>query len=404
MKSDPKRLSKMWSATTARSRLLVGFVAIALMLGWSMPRPVAAQTAANAPPQHYYLALGDSLAFGYQDAKVHAEAPNVNPTTFNTGYVDDFAAMLAIVRPDIQTVNYACPGATTAEFVSTPGCPSYPFPLHAGYSGSQLDAAVAFLQAHPGQVNPITVSLGNDDVLRLAQSCGGFTASSVACVVPKLPALLQSVGANLTRILATLRSAAPNSEIIVTQSYDPAAIDPTIAAAADTVILALNHVIASAATSQGALVADFFAPFNRTPDGPQALCRLTLICTPDRDIHPSDAGYAVAAQQVWNASGYAKLASLFVVGFDSTQPGQGLVYFGSGPGCSGLVQVATRDIHPGTNAHAVIVTGNDLPGSVGDIGISPGTTYWYQTVTATKAGEQIDNNFGKCYSETMPGP
>jgi hypothetical protein len=47
--------------------------------------------------------------------------------------------------------------------------------------------------------------------------------------------------------------------------------------------------------------------------------------------------------------------------------------------------------------------GNDLPGTVGDNGIVPGTTYWYETVaTAPSTGQQIDNNNGKCYSVTIP--
>jgi hypothetical protein len=45
--------------------------------------------------------------------------------------------------------------------------------------------------------------------------------------------------------------------------------------------------------------------------------------------------------------------------------------------------------------------GNDLPGTVGDIGLLPGGTYWYETVTATSSGEQIDNNDAACYSTTI---
>jgi hypothetical protein len=50
----------------------------------------------------------------------------------------------------------------------------------------------------------------------------------------------------------------------------------------------------------------------------------------------------------------------FEVSFTSTNPGQGMVYFGSGPGCSGLVEVATRDAGAGTTNHRVLVVGNDL--------------------------------------------
>jgi hypothetical protein len=35
--------------------------------------------------------------------------------------------------------------------------------LHDEFTGSQLDAATAFLHAHPGQVSPITLSIGAGD-------------------------------------------------------------------------------------------------------------------------------------------------------------------------------------------------------------------------------------------------
>jgi hypothetical protein len=92
----------------------------------------------------------------------------------------------------------------------------------------------------------------------------------------------------------------------------------------------------------------------------------------------------------------------FTVSFTTTRPGQGMVYFGSGPGCNGLVSVATRDSGAGTTSHTVAVQGNDLPGSVGDNGIIPGATYWYETVAVTSSGQVIDNNKGQCYKVTIP--
>jgi hypothetical protein len=84
----------------------------------------------------------------------------------------------------------------------------------------------------------------------------------------------------------------------------------------------------------------------------------------------------------------------FTVRFASANPGQGVVYFGSGPGCSGLVEVATRDLTSGTTQHAVVVTGNDLPQVVGDNGILPGATYWFEVVTVAQSGPELDNNNG----------
>jgi len=98
----------------------------------------------------------------------------------------------------------------------------------------------------------------------------------------------------------------------------------------------------------------------------------------------------------------SRSSGAFSVSFASTIPGWGEVYFGSGPGCSGLVEVATRDLSPGGQLHTVMVTGNDMPGTVGESGILPGVTYYYEVVTVGPNGTEIDNNNGSCYSVTIP--
>jgi hypothetical protein len=112
---------------------------------------------------------------------------------------------------------------------------------------------------------------------------------------------------------------------------------------------------------------------------------------------------AAAVPTVSSVRGVSRAATAsFTVSFSSNAPGQGEVYFGSGSGCAGLVEVATHDLHPGTTLHSVVVTGNDLPGTIGDNGIQPGATYWYEAVTIAGSGTEIDNNSGACYSVTLP--
>jgi hypothetical protein len=96
------------------------------------------------------------------------------------------------------------------------------------------------------------------------------------------------------------------------------------------------------------------------------------------------------------------MSASFTVTFGSTMAGNGMVLFGPGPGCAGLVEVATADTGAGTTSHTVVVTGNDLPGTVGNIGLQPGQTYSYEIETASSAGTRIDNNGGKCYTVTIP--
>jgi hypothetical protein len=115
-------------------------------------------------------------------------------------------------------------------------------------------------------------------------------------------------------------------------------------------------------------------------------------------------GAGPRAVPVVTASGPGATVSRFTIDFSSAQPGRAQVLFGPGPGCSGLVMTATADQGAGTTHHWFVVTGNDLPGTVGDIGITPGMTYWYETVTMSTSGPEIDNNGGKCYSVTVPKP
>jgi lysophospholipase L1-like esterase len=256
--------------------------------------PASASESKFDPPKSFYLALGDSLAFGYQQAKINANFPVEDPAAFTTGYVDVFSTSLRTVNPAIQTVNFGCPGETTVTFMSG-GCPytapPFSFRLHNSYPGDQLDAALAFLNAHRGQVSPITIDLGANDV----DHCN-FDPSCIQ-------AGISAVATNMHTILTALRGAAPSAEIIVMEYYNPFAVIPGVTNVA---VEALNAAIANDATEVGGRLADAFTPFNLAPQ-PATLCTLTLFCTSLQDIHASDAGYKVIAQQFWSASGYARL-------------------------------------------------------------------------------------------------
>jgi lysophospholipase L1-like esterase len=275
------------------SRAPLILLSLLLALASLSSRPAAADDGPKFnPPKQFYLALGDSLTYGLQYQKYLNEYPNVDAASFNTGYVDDFARMLTTVRPGIQTVNYGCPGETTATFLNG-GCIWLQDPhntLHTSFTGSQMAAALAFLSAHPGQVSPITVDMGFNDFFF---GCG-FTPDCVRATLP------QTI-INLNKIFGALRQAAPYSEILAVQYDNPFAYgDPSTNAAVE----ALNGAIGNVGDLYRDRVVDAFAPFNLAPPQPQTLCALTLVCTPQQDVHPSDAGYHVIAQLLWAASGY----------------------------------------------------------------------------------------------------
>jgi hypothetical protein len=96
-------------------------------------------------------------------------------------------------------------------------------------------------------------------------------------------------------------------------------------------------------------------------------------------------------------------SAAFVVSSFGAAPGTARVYFGTGSACTGLVGTGTQDAYPGFDLHAVLVSGNDLAGTVGDSGIAPGTTYFYEVeTTGASGGVSLDSNGGKCYSVAIP--
>jgi lysophospholipase L1-like esterase len=258
--------------------------------------PGATLLPADPVPRGYYLALGDSLAYGLQPAKL--DSP---PSASHTGYVDVFAARLRTQAPKIHVVNYGCPGETTSTFAKG-GCPWLPLRrLHQAFQGSQMSAALAFLSAHRGRVSPITVSLGGNDLGQFADSCRG----SWACVQARAPRATVAFAARLDSILRRLRAAAPQADIIVTGLWDD---DVNELTRNTPIYRTLNQAIARTAARSGAHFADMLPLFN--PAGSVAkekarICALTFRCS-EADGHPTNAGYQAMAAAILAASGLAR--------------------------------------------------------------------------------------------------
>lgn len=286
-------------------KLLLALLA-GLALTSVMTSSVLAAPGPYQAPRKYYLALGDSVAFGFEQAKFDAEFPNIDAASFNTGYVDDFAAAVHSLRPSVAVINFGCPGETTASYFQ--GCAWHQsgLPLHNDYSASQSAAALAFLAAHPGQVSPITIDLGANDVTAFAE---GVCHLDAVCIANGLGPVLQTIGTNLNHILSQLRAAAPRAEIIVMEYYNPLYV---LSPNTDAFVPAFKATIAAAAESSGARLADTFPVINHNPDFVTefaSVCGLTGMCSPPPggDIHPNDAGYNLIAQEFWTVSGYANL-------------------------------------------------------------------------------------------------
>jgi lysophospholipase L1-like esterase len=273
------------------------------VLGFALLTALGA-SAASGPvyqaPQAYYLALGDSMAYGAQPAKLSAGLP---PSGFRTGYVDVFGARLRALAPKIRVVNYGCPGESAKTFIDG-GCP-WLAPqggrLHDAFKGSQLAAALTFLRAHRDQVSPITLTLwGNDLFDEFSPTCKG----DLVCIRSHASAGLARFASRMAVIVGRLRAAAPKAEIILTGAWN---FDVEHPAQTDPLFRSIDARIARVAAAGKARVAKMypvFSPLGNPARAKAQICTLTFICSKG-DPHPTDAGYRAMAAAFLTASGYA---------------------------------------------------------------------------------------------------
>jgi lysophospholipase L1-like esterase len=260
----------------------IACVIIAALVG-----SVVSVTPAHADVSHaasqYYLALGDSLAFGFQ--------PNRD---FTHGYVQQLYATLHAQQPRLVLENLGCPGETSTSLVVGGKCP-YPG------GASQLDTAIGFLHAHPGKVRLITLDIGGNDV----NACVSPTGVDLACFNQGL----LHIAVNLSVTVARLRAAAPQAELVGMTYYDtllaawltgPAG--QALAKQSLQLIHELNAVISLVFRAARSRVADVAAAFstddmtlvNGVPLDVLRICQWTWMCV-QRDIHANTTGYGVIA-------------------------------------------------------------------------------------------------------------
>ena len=281
------------------------FLVLLTLIGSTLPGFGQAPPQFSAP-KDYVLVLGDSLAFGYQEARFRTMTQD--PAKF-PGFAAVFTTRVSKTPPGkgATLVNLGCPDETTSSLLSGP-CAFHAvlgFQLHVNYDGAQIGAAEAFLAAHPGKVGPVLISIGANDVFAVSDPCGGL---NTFCFKQALPALLTSLSANYTMILQRLRRAAPDAEIITLGFYNPfAVVDPTTNPLAESINQFVQQKVAA---PNRAFFADPLPQFNLTATGPQpqTLCpMLTFVCFPPLfDIHPTDQGYQVLSDVMWGVSGYSR--------------------------------------------------------------------------------------------------
>ena len=249
-----------------------------------------ASDGASARP---YLALGDSVSFGFI---TNAGFEYVNP--------ENFVAFPNYVGQELKfsTNNAACPGETSGSFLSSAapddGCRSYrsQVPLHVSYSSTQLDFAVSFVKAHPN-TPLVSVGLGANDVLLLQAQC----SDDPTCIALGLPQVLAAVETNVATVLGDFRAAGFKGIVVVVNYYSVDYSDANQTA----ITAALNQALATAASTQDStVVADVFTAFQGiSASAGGHTCNVGLLNASPQDqfvcdIHPSQSGQKLIARIV----------------------------------------------------------------------------------------------------------
>jgi lysophospholipase L1-like esterase len=253
---------------------------------------LAAVPASAASEGHVYLALGDSVPFGFN--------PLVNPNDASNfiGYPEIVAQRL-----DVKDVNATCPGEASGGFLSLTGtdnvCRPYraAFPLHVQYNVSQMDYALRYLKGHK-DTRLITLTLGANDLFRWQKDCA-VSATTGTCPLG-LSGVFATLQANLTIIFSKIRSTGYTGLIVGVTYYaldykDPVGVFLTLTG---------QSVTTAAGSAFGVKIASGFnawAPVAATAGGSSCAAHL-LIATPlgttPCDVHPTPMGRDLLAGAV----------------------------------------------------------------------------------------------------------
>jgi lysophospholipase L1-like esterase len=278
-------------------RRLLSAVVVATIIFSMLPVGVPAAAGANGGGPVTYLALGDSLAAGFQPNGVTGK-----------GYVDYLWRSIRQHIPALTLRNVACPGETSGSLITgrKSGC-------HYA-AGSQLNAAVNFLEAHRGKVAFITITIGANDLVNRCLADNGLFDE--ACAVEMRPRLR----ARVAHIVRALRAAAGHGVPIVGMKYyDPFlgfwGLVPggrTLARASLEAFKVMNAGLATAYKNTGAAVADAAGKFRirdfehkvdvpgrgPLPVNVALACAWTWFCTPRfaGDPHPNRTGAQKVAE------------------------------------------------------------------------------------------------------------
>jgi lysophospholipase L1-like esterase len=262
-------------------------------------KPPAVTTKTPITRGSRYLALGDSVTFGYQEDGV-VPTPNYHDATSFVGYPELMGRAL-----HLKVANAACSGETSSSLLDpnaqSNGCENSPgsphsgyrtaYPLHVSYTGSQAEFAVSYLSAHQ-DVRLVTLMIGANDFFACqettADACGSLTEQA---------AVTKRVTANVKSILFAVRNTSHyRGQLAIVNYYSLNYASPGSNAQSRL----LNTLQDAAAKPYHVVIADGFGEWRaataRFAGNPCTAGLLTQLGMPGRcGIHPSYAGQALLA-------------------------------------------------------------------------------------------------------------
>ena len=236
-------------------------------------------------PQGYYLALGDSIAYGFDPGKggsavaVRHRVRRPLRRASAEAVTEDRSRQLRVSRRierDVREGRLPLPSRGREAARSVSRCTA--------------QGGVGVPESSPGTGQP-----DNPDAV------GQRPGAVVGQGQEGSPKAIASFASRLDSILKQLRAAAPNAEIIVTGAWNPE-VDQV--KKTQPLYRSLDAAIARTSAASRARVAKMFAVFN-PPANVRRVCALSYICAKG-DPHPNAAGYRAMANAFFAASGYAR--------------------------------------------------------------------------------------------------
>jgi len=257
--------AKNGSAVSFRRRSRLIGCAAAVVFAFAALFAASAGAVVPPPPTQSYLALGDSLAFGYSQQLFNENQKfGEPPTAFEHGYANYYFQHLRPRTNHVQLQNNGCPGETTDSMIGNgalagafgiPGASPCGYhkaglALHHEYGGSksQLESALETIAVDAGTGKPVTtisLNIGANDELAAVKACekevgeeyvaegkskygGENPEQSVAlCIGAHAKGLFEHILGNMGKILYAIRNGATfggvnySGKIIVQGYYDP---------------------------------------------------------------------------------------------------------------------------------------------------------------------------------------